>query len=250
MVQFSLLLAVNLAALGLLFLYVRHRVNKALEMDGFMESLRKEVGELVRDLNQTTDRNITLVEDSIRSLKEASAEADRRVTVLKREAERRSTESTVYDRLGRLREGKPAPARSEGPALSLDFETEQPSARTAYVQSANERTAVEQSAAGSPATETHSAGKPEPARRAESISPDVVSGDTVPREEMSSVPFVSFSSSPIRPKPPVRDEVLSLSRQGISSELIAAKLGITVAEVELIVSLEEQKGLLFREEGK
>ena len=103
MTQFPILLAVNLAGLALIFLYVRGRVRKALEVDGLQERLREELGQLVRDLNQTTDRNITLLEDAVRSLKEAVAEADRRAAVLRREAERRVQEGAVYDRLGRMR---------------------------------------------------------------------------------------------------------------------------------------------------
>jgi hypothetical protein len=122
MTKFSILLALNLAALALVFLYVRSRVRKALESDGLIDKLRAEVGELVRDLNQTTDRNLTLVEDAIRALREASAEADRKTAVLRRETERRSTENAVDDRLGRMRnaasvseEGAVSPPKAEGP---------------------------------------------------------------------------------------------------------------------------------------
>ena len=231
MAQFSLLLAVNLVVLGLIFLYVRGKVRKALEMEGLMDNLRKEVGELVRDLNQTTDRNITLLEDSLRALKQATEEADRRVTVLRREAERRSTESAVYDRLGRLRSETAASVPPETPLPSPEFEIKRPA------PAVSGPAVVERRAADIPKSPSAATSD---AEKDSNLGP----GDS------ASIPFVSFSSSPIRPKPPVRDEVLSLSRRGISSELIAAKLGITVAEVELIVSLEEQKGLLSREEDK
>lgn len=232
MAQFSLLLALNLVVLGLIFLYVRGKVRKALEMEGLMDNLRKEVGELVRDLNQTTDRNITLLEDSLHALKQATEEADRRGAVLKREAERRSAESAVYDRLGRLRSGTAASVPSEAPSPSLDFETRRPTPAVSGPIPAELQSAAD-------------ASRPPPAGTS-----DAEKGSSPVSGDAATIPFVSFSSSPIRPKPPVRDEVLSLSRRGISSELIAAKLGITVAEVELMVSLEEQRGLLFREEDK
>lgn len=217
MTKFSILLALNLAALALVFLYVRSRVRKALESDGLIDKLRAEVGELVRDLNQTTDRNLTLVEDAIRALREASAEADRKTAVLRRETERRSTENAVYDRLGRMRnaasvseEGAVSPPKAEGPRKPVSAAEALP-----LFDSSRQETVVA------------------PSREA-------------PQE---AIPFVSFSSTPIRPKPTTKEEVMGLSRRGISSEFIAAKLGITVAEVELIISLEEQKGLLSREEG-
>lgn len=198
MTQFPILLAVNLAGLALIFLYVRWRVRKALEVDGLQERLREELGQLVRDLNQTTDRNITLLEDAVRSLKEAVGEADRRAAVLRREAERRVQEGAVYDRLGRMRQTSAAVGEPD---------------RTAETPVLRGRAAA----------------------------------GTVPGPIQPSIPFVSFSSTPLRSAPPLKEEVLSLNRRGISSDLIAAKLGITVAEVDLIVSLEEQKGLAGRE---
>ncbi len=239
MTQFSVLLAVNLAGLAVLFLYIRGRIHRALDSEGLRERLREEIGQLVRELNQTTDRNITLLEDAVRSLKEAVAEADRRAVVLRREAERRDREEAVYDRLGRMR--RTGPAGSEGDPSAAGPESYDRPPRTA---SALDR-------------EPHSAvpAGPEPSyppgRERPSSGSDA--GRTVPApasEEMPpAIPFVTFSSSPLRPKPPLKDEVLSLNRRGISSEFIAAKLGITVAEVELIVSLEEQKGRAGREAG-
>jgi hypothetical protein len=237
MTQFSLLLALNIAGLLFIFLFVRARIRKALDAEGLKEILRQEIGQLVRDLNQTTDRNITLLEDALRSLKEAMAEADRRVEVLKRESERRVQEGAVYDRLGRLRtsvsrgsESGGAPRNAE-PAVS----------------------ASRYSVPASPAPETPAAARPNPEEFSavgRTFQSQVYS-DVTPGEEAESlqpsIPFVTFSSTPLRAKPPLKEEVISLNRRGISAEFIAAKLGITVAEVELIVSLEEQKGRAGRE---
>jgi len=218
MTQFSILLALNLVALTIMFFYIKGKVRKTLEFDGLVDKLRAEVGELVRDLNQTTDRNITLFEDAIQALKEASTEADRKAVVLKRETERRSTESAVYDRLGHMRRGSITGADAGGKRMPLQ---------------AFESLPVQESA--SPELQVQTTDSP--------------AGVSAEKYSQTAIPFVSFSSSPIRPKQPVKDEVLGLNRRGISSDFIAAKLGITVAEVELIISLEEQKGLMSREEG-
>lgn len=223
MTQFSILLAVNLAALAVVFFYVRYKVRKTLEMDGLLDKLRAELGELVRELNQTTDRNITLVEDAIRSLKDAAAEADRKSNVLRREADRRSAEGAVYDRLGKLRQNA-VPYKEAGASPPAESS---PPMRT---PATNNRQMPE------------NAGTPD---RVSSGQPDL---KTAPDRPTPDIPFVSFSSSPIRPKTPVKEEVLALNSRGISMEFIAAKLGITVAEVDLIVSLEEQRGLRSRED--
>ncbi|HSV55774.1 MAG TPA: hypothetical protein VLH39_01530, partial [Magnetospirillaceae bacterium] len=123
-----------------------------------------------------------------------------------REAERRTAEGAVYDRLGRVREAALAPRQADA------------------------------ASGGIPA--------PAPATTADR-PPD--SGPAV-SSVVPAVPFVTFSSAPVRTRQPLREEVLSLNSRGFSAELIAAKLGVTVAEVDLIVSLEEQKGLAARGE--
>ncbi len=239
MTQFSVLLAVNLAGLVLIFLYVRGRIRKALEVEGLQERLREELGQLVRDLNQTTDRNITLLEDAVRSLKDAVVEADRRAVVLRREAERRIQEGAVYDRMGRMRQTASVggePDRTDGAPVPVGRAVGHPvsSSRDPEPYQADRKDPARPGAPGSPRTVPRSeAGHDFPGAGPAPLQP--------------SIPFVSFSSTPLRSAPPLKEEVLSLNRRGISSDLIAAKLGVTVAEVELIVSLEEQKGLAGRE---
>lgn len=217
MTQFSVLLAVTVGGLFLIFLFVRAGIRRALDAEGLKDKLREEIGQLVRDLNQTTDRNISLIEDAVRALKEAVAEADRRVEVLRRESERRAQEQAVYDRLGRLRAS--ASAEAERSVTRQD-----PGAAEAAFSG---RTS------------------PLPAAPVRAEAPVPKDG---PEPRTPSIPFVTFSSTPLRSKPPLKEEVLSLNRRGISADFIAAKLGITVAEVELIISLEEQRGLAGRED--
>lgn len=240
MTQFSVLLALNIAGLLFIFLFVRSRIRQALDAEGLKEILRQEIGQLVRDLNQTTDRNVTLMEDALRSLKEAVAEADRRVEVLRRESGRRVQEGAVYDRLGRLRASVSGASESAGAPRYP--ETAGPAARYAVpapgVPGIPPASRPSPEDAGAPAF-----GGPSPSREYPGIAPAEEAEPLQP-----SIPFVTFSSTPLRAKPPLKEEVLSLNRRGISAEFIAAKLGITVAEVELIVSLEEQKGRAGREE--
>lgn len=57
-----------------------------------------------------------------------------------------------------------------------------------------------------------------------------------------SFPAFVRSSEPIQPKPPpLGEQVLSLYRSGISPDVIAKKLGVTVAEVELALTVETRR---------
>ncbi len=94
-------IVIDLGGLVLIWFLLRARIAKALEIDGLLAEARKEARLLTIEINETTDRNITLVEDSLTSLRELLAEADRRMGVVRREAGRRQVEGEVYSRLGR-----------------------------------------------------------------------------------------------------------------------------------------------------
>lgn len=54
---------------------------------------------MIIDLNQTTDRNVGLVEEQLERLSSRIAEADRRIVVLKKETEKTRSSEEVYTRL-------------------------------------------------------------------------------------------------------------------------------------------------------
>lgn len=56
-----------------------------------------------------------------------------------------------------------------------------------------------------------------------------------------SIPFLKFSEKPLPIEEAFVDKVLSLSRRGFSSDIIAARLDATMAEVDLVISLEQER---------
>lgn len=162
MVGNLLVILVNLVVLLVFFLYFRRRIDRALQTENILHDIRVEVDEMIVDLNQTTDRNVGLVEDQLARLAARIAEADRRIMVLKKESEKTRTTDTVYTHL------KPvAPQLAEKPSKPAEKRVEK------------------------------SAEKPKSAR----------------------------------------EQVLEMYRTGLEAREIAAKLGKTLGEVELIISL-------------
>lgn len=206
----TLLILVALEVLGLagILLYVRFRLHRALELDGLLDTLRKEVRALTIELNETADRNISLVEDRILALRSLLEESDRRLEVVQRELSRKDQEAEVYSRLGKPR---PAEARPVEPRPA------EPS--PARVQ--DEGSWVEVPADLPPA--------PVPAAR-EPIRLDL----------SRRAPEISLRESIIPPKT-MREEALELWDKGFSADIIAARLAATVAEIDLLISLEEEK---------
>jgi hypothetical protein len=91
-----------LAALWLfLFFYFKWYIKKRTSVSGQLEEYRSEVIKLNAEINSVTDRNLTLIEDKVKKLKEILEETDRRVSVYAGELEKSRRGEALYTSLGR-----------------------------------------------------------------------------------------------------------------------------------------------------
>lgn len=209
-------LALNSGALTLMFFYFRRLVRRTLELDEVLDRARQEIGGMIAELNQTADRNVSLIEDRIERAKSLIDTAEKRFELLARESGQRSREREIFERLSRAgasvqmagrnpineaaappAEGVPRPVRLEG--------------------SASDR------------------------REAETASMDVPGA--APPEVL---PTIGRRAETVDTGPSPAEKAVGLWERGFSPELIAPKLGMTVAEIDLIISMEEQRRLLGR----
>jgi len=187
-------LAIQIIVAVVLIVWTRSQVRAALGSGDEIAKVRREIGALIIELDASADRNITIVEDRLKSLKDLIADADSRIALLSQERVKRSTESVVYDKLGRasgFRRNSPEAARAQ----------------------------------------------PFP----ETVSPEAVGAPMQPRTEPP-IPFIRFSEKPLPIEEPFADAVRTLSLRGFSSDVIAARLGATIAEVDLVISLDAERG--------
>ena len=140
----------------LVYLLLKKKIAKSLDAATILDQVRDEVGRIVVELNQTTNRNITLIEDRINALSELLSKADKKIALIRREAEKQEIGARLYTELAAKRQ-------------------ETPKAEPA----------------------------PDPAQR--------------------------------------QEEALRLARSGASPAVIAKRLGLTLGEVELIISLAERR---------
>jgi hypothetical protein len=198
------LLAVEIGGLLVIYAVLRERVRRGTAAAAQSQELRDEVSRLVVELNQTTDRNIALVEDGIARLNEVLARADKKIGLLRRESEKHDMGMQVYSRLA---EGRSAVGQGGTAAKGAGSAA----AKGAGGAAANGAGSAAANGAGGAEGEPFSAG-PGQARAA-------------PAE------FVD-----------AHEQVLRLARGGFAPSLIAARVGIPLGEVELIISLERRKG--------
>ena len=124
-----LTLVVDIGGLLLLYALLRDRVRRATSAAAQMAELREEVSRLVVELNQTTERNVALLEDRISGLSDLFAAADRKIALLQREIEKHDVGAKVYSKLA---EGASNPAGQprQAPLLSVELSERDAEGRT------------------------------------------------------------------------------------------------------------------------
>ena len=159
------------------FLYFRSFIKKRTSFEGTIKDVREEISRLLRSLDEITDKNITLIEDREKRLKELLEETDRRLTIYSREMDRRENAERTYREMGSRIIHEPPKAASMAPA-------------------------------------------PPPVSQPVS-------------HPVSHIEEVKLS---------LEEQIRELAGSGISPEIIASRLGISISEAELAVALEARKG--------
>ena len=252
----AILVALDLLGLGAVWLYVKSQLRKALELDSLLLNIRKEVGILTTELNQTTDRNISLVEDRMEALRSLLDEADRRMGVIRKEVETKAMEREVYSSLGRPRPAPPNNApRSQPPLPGLEAASPYAAPTPAATEAGQSAAAIGLPGAASQAADLGRAayhraidrgqGGELPAEAREgsgSLSDTGRSGEGPIRLDLPRRPVeVLKARESVIPPRSLREQALDLYSQGFSADIIAARLGTTVAEMDLLISLEEER---------
>lgn len=112
-------------AIGLIFSLLHYRgIKREIAVKSIISNLRKEVSELIIELNGTTERNILLVENRIQELKQLIDKAAKLHKVLETEKNKQISVERVYTELGRKRpiglQADPPPAKTHESAADSD----------------------------------------------------------------------------------------------------------------------------------
>ena len=101
MARFILYGALAIAGYFIVYLILKAKLNKSVDPKAILESIREEVDRIIVELNSTTDRNITLLEDKVQSLSTLLEQADKKIGILRREIEKHELSAKVYSDLAR-----------------------------------------------------------------------------------------------------------------------------------------------------
>jgi hypothetical protein len=195
------------------FFYFRADIKTRTSQKRFLSEIREEVNGIIKSINETTDRDISLIEEREKNLKALLAEIEKRLKVYIKEVEVRRGAEEAYRELGKNRyRFRQDPLRESDLRKSDSLKSE---ARREAVQQERPRD-YEGSA---------------PANTAFPIPEFRVKSETA-------------QDAPGENPLPVGEQILSLVKAGFSVPVIASRLGISVAEVEFAAALLERRDAL------
>ncbi len=225
------LLAAQALIAAVTILWVRRYLKRLADEDGAVAAARRDVAALIAELDATTDRNLTIVEDKLGELKAALAETDKRLALLSRERPAQAGGMTARAATGPADEPSgyaPQPRRAAPVAYDRRGLPSDEFAFSAAVPGAD----AKPGAAAKPAAGAYDGPPPDgiPSERREAGSPG-----------RDGVPFVKLSQRQFEAEESFPDRVIRLYRKGLSADAIAANLGAHRSEVEIAIAMEESR---------
>ncbi len=112
MARTLLILAAIAAGYAVIYFLLKKKIARTLSAAAVLREVREEVNRILVELNQTTHRNVTLIEDRIAALSELLARADKKIALVRREEEKKELADKLYSQLAARRR----PPASEGEA--------------------------------------------------------------------------------------------------------------------------------------
>jgi len=183
------------------FFYTKWYIKRKISVSELLAEYRTEVYRLNTEINAVTDRNLLLVEDRIKKLKEILDDTDKRIKVYVQELDRSRTGEALYTSLGK------------GIRAALKTAPENP---------------------------PENAKKPEYAPELSAQMPKLtlVTRDIAPVDSAVKPQVPAPYSAPKPPsKAQIRAQIDELIKENLSPADIAARLGISIAEVDLAMNL-------------
>ncbi|MBN2532496.1 MAG: hypothetical protein JXB88_06365 [Spirochaetales bacterium] len=81
-------IAIILAGFVILYLILKRKIEKSINPRALIDEIRVEVDRIIVELNNTTERNISLIEDRMNQLSGLLEKADKKILLLNREIEK------------------------------------------------------------------------------------------------------------------------------------------------------------------
>ena len=202
-------LIISIVSFFILRSYVKRRTSREwILQSSIVPEIREEINALTKTIDETTERDITLIEERGKRLRNLLREVDRRMALYIQEADKYQSAETITRALHEPPPQLPDPPRPATPGLVSTNETYVELGKLRYKKNKN---------TGQPV----------------SAEPDEQAISAGPPESEPALPSV---------QKPLNEQIRSLVKEGLSAQVIAARLGVSVSEVEFISMLQQRRG--------
>jgi nicotinamide mononucleotide adenylyltransferase len=99
MILTILLFGLNSLAIVVVYLLLSKKLRNNAYHKEYLQSVRGEIEQIIIELNQTTDRNIALIEERVEGLRKLLAKADKNIVLLQKTHEKEQQSEDVYKNL-------------------------------------------------------------------------------------------------------------------------------------------------------
>lgn len=198
----------------ILWIVLAIRFKKIFSTEDIIEKTRNELNRMISDVNRNAERNITLIDERIKQLKAVSAEADRRLALIKSELDKKEYGSDLTRKISSINASVSTGTRNlskSGQAAFAEKYRKEQAQGDLFVSAEKEDRENEKS------------------RNSEKTE--------VIDSKSSKIPIVTpevyMTDVPVEPKKTFNMLVKEKSQQGKSIEEIAKELGASISEVKL-----------------
>ncbi len=96
MEQYIIFAALLILGYSVIYMGLKKKIEKSLDPAALLDQIREEISRTIVEMNQTTDRNIALIEDRIGNLVNLLGKADKRISLFRSESEKHAVSKKVY----------------------------------------------------------------------------------------------------------------------------------------------------------
>ena len=198
-----------------IFIYLLVKIKNLENNEEYFKKINKEVASIVTEINQSTERSVLLFEDKLNTLNTSMSNSKKIIDLLD---EKNNFLQKNIDKLNDLKK---------------ENLSDNPKNKTEKIKDYNLLNLVDKETSYSVEIKKQPELRKRKVLKGKQENKKIETTNTEPKKEKL---FASVKKE-IKPVIHKKEQAISLYRQGISNEIIAKKLNMTLSEIELITSL-------------
>ncbi|MBN2509608.1 MAG: hypothetical protein JXB03_05000 [Spirochaetales bacterium] len=96
MITFIVMTALNISGLFFIYYLVRREIKRTVNPRDILKAIEADINSVLTELNNTTDRNVTIIEEATEHLKKVIEDADKRIRILEKAGGRKQGEDYSF----------------------------------------------------------------------------------------------------------------------------------------------------------